>query len=973
MIDINLDECTTAIDKIILNSKIFNHAIKAHFSSDYNIPFATIKCYKSLPSITSLEIKGRNIIKIHKTIFLNLINLTSIDLSENKLVKISKNFKLFTNLKTLKLNNNQITFIPSFIGELKQLEHFSLSKNFINSIPTCIQELTKLKYFDISSNKIENIPIELGLLNSLNVLYIDCNYFTKIPTTLCYLTKLNELSFDWLEFVNPPYYKNIKESIGKIIISFILKIFQNMLKKGILFCDFKMFVEEMSIKKSNNENNNTNGNNNDNTNAEQYDSLLNRSGINNELKNSQFCGSSVTVISNNDNNISNNKFLKIFNAIESGYYGVIKSMLEGENAYEYLTVKNIENRTPLNYCMTKNSDLVDLFLSKIKEQKIEINHTYLFKAIKMRNPELVKKLIYLGSKVDSYDDQGKNVLHVLLSVFNKNISKCILIGNFLLSFNLNLNQVDNEGWGPIHFAAKRGCKECLLWIIEKNKKFRKEGKEVFDLNLKGKNDWTPLHLAIYTLRIEETMILLEYGCDIFARNIEGKTPKQVGIANYVFSKLLSYYEIMAMSNKYNFNKEKDKNLLSNQQNKQKNLIEKISEKKEENVSSSIYDDNIIINNSVTIHSDLFKNSIHQIKENKNKKAIENLKNIKIDNIKQKIKLKKDKVQNIDLLLPLKHNLFNDYAKNNNIKRNTFYKLENKTLNTINQNDNKIMNTAEAKEENDFKNKVAYSTNNIHDNTKNDEDNKTKDSLEQIKDKLLYIENSNLEGIQYLTEIKLNEKYYNLNLIKNILENIVNENPLNYLFISDFCNYSTENCLYGLIPTFKYLLTTKIINNKNFIKKEIEHTIKILELLEKTQKNYKSIKTNEKPKNQIVPINKKLSDKSVEKNNTFIKNIETNDFEDLEKNIINFDEMFQKTEAGFKNKNIIKNGNIDNNSNNNKINLMKDIKLSKGNIINIDIKKIKLKEKIKGKTNNNINLSFNKIKKIKAIKSKIKNK
>jgi hypothetical protein len=64
----------------------------------------------------------------------------------------------------------------------------------------------------------------------------------------------------------------------------------------------------------------------------------------------------VTIISNNDN-ITKNKFLKIFNAIESGYYGVIKSMLEGENAYEYLTIKNIENRTPLNYCMAKNSDI----------------------------------------------------------------------------------------------------------------------------------------------------------------------------------------------------------------------------------------------------------------------------------------------------------------------------------------------------------------------------------------------------------------------------------------------------------------------------------------------------------------------------------------------------------------------------------------------------------------------------------------
>ena len=223
MIDINLDECTTSVDKIILNPKFFNHDIKSHYNQDDNTSYATIKCYKSLPSVTLLEIKGKNIIKIHKTIFLNLINLTSIDLSDNKLLKISKNFKLFPNLKILKLNNNQITFIPSFIGELNKLEHLSLYKNFISAIPTSIQDLTNLKHFDISSNKIENIPIEFGLLNSLNVLYIDCNYFTEIPTTLCYLKRLDELSFDWLEFINPPYYKNIKDSIGKIIITFILK------------------------------------------------------------------------------------------------------------------------------------------------------------------------------------------------------------------------------------------------------------------------------------------------------------------------------------------------------------------------------------------------------------------------------------------------------------------------------------------------------------------------------------------------------------------------------------------------------------------------------------------------------------------------------------------------------------------------------------------------------------------------------
>ena len=545
MIDINVDECVTSVEKIVLNSKSFSHSFNSCSLLDFVITYSSIKCYKSLPSITTLEAKGRNIIKIHKTIYLNLLNLVNIDLSENKLLKISKNFRLFKNLKSLKLDNNQISFIPSYIGELNQLEIFSISKNLLSIIPTSIQDLSKLKSFYFSYNKIENVPIEFGQLNSLNILHMDCNYFTKIPTTLCYLKKLKELSFDWLEFVSPPYYKNIKDSIGKTIISFIQKALENMLKKGILYCDFKGFIEEISLKKNDNENNNLESNINE--------SVINSSGINNgnPLKSSQFGGqSSMTLKSNYNNNLNNNKYMKIFNAIENGYYGVVKSMIEDENGYEYLTIRNIENKTPLYYSMAKNNEIMDLFLSKIKEHKIELNYTYLLKAIRMRNPELVKKLIYLGANIDSIDDQGRGVFHILFSMFNKQISKCVLIGDFLLSFNCQVNKLDNENWGPIHLAAKRGSKECLLWIISRNKKLKKEGREEFNLNLKGKHFWTPLHLTVFSLRIEETMILLEYGCDIFARNFEAQTPKQVSISNFVFSKLLSYYEFLTLNKKY---------------------------------------------------------------------------------------------------------------------------------------------------------------------------------------------------------------------------------------------------------------------------------------------------------------------------------------------------------------------------------------------------------------------------------------
>ena len=912
MIDINLDECTTAVDKIILNTKLFNPSFKTLLASDFIMTYSSIQCYKSLPSITYLEIKGKNIIKIHKTIFLNLLNLISIDLSDNHLLKISKNFKLLKQLKTLKLNNNRISFIPTFIGELNQLECLSLSQNLINVIPTSIQELSKLKYLYLSSNKIENIPIELGFLYSLNVLHIDCNYFTQIPTTLCNLNQLNDLCFDWLEFVNPPYYKNIKDSIGKIIITFIIKIFQKMLKKGILYCDFQKFISEISIKKSETDINKNN------INFEMYDSLLNRSGINNELKNSQFCGSSITIKSGNNNNI-NNKFLKIFNAIEGGYYGVIKSFLEGENVYDYLTIKNIEGRTPLSYCMTKNKDLIELFLSKIKEQKIELSYAYLFKAIKMRNPELVKKLVYIGSKVDSIDEQGKNAFHILFSVFNKNISKCILIGNFLLSFNLNINELDSEGWAPIHLAAKRGSKECLLWIIEKNKKLKKEGKEEFDFNLRGKNDWTPLHLAVFGWRIEETLILLEYGCDIFARNMEGKTPKQVGISNYVFSKLLTHYETVELNNKYIFGIKS----IEFDYNKKRNLT-KIKNKNvnqnEEEVSSSFYDENIIINNSVTIISNLYK---RQIKTDK-KKNLEDFKknNDNIINLRKIFKIGEEKKINdntiINSLLPIKRNLFKSNEINNNNK------------NTSNGPDNKI-NSNE-------KYIITYTANNFHDNHKNEENLEIVNYYGEIKEKLLYNENSIFDKIKCLNEIKFYKKY-DVNILKYLLENCVKENPLNIILISDICNFITQNLLYEIIPTLKKILSKKAIKNKYFIKKEIEHSIYTLESLQKNQKNYCEIKEiNNKQIKHFTPFNKKSIEKIFESegdndNKIIFKDFEMNKFDDIEainnNASINFDEIFKKTE-----------------NTNEKVNKIKNIKLSKGNILNIDIKKIKMNQRFK---------------------------
>ena len=102
-----------------------------------------------------------------------------------------------------------------------------------------------------------------------------------------------------------------------------------------------------------------------NINFDVVDSLLNRRGIINELRNSQFWGLFITIKSNN--NIINSKFIKIFNAIKGDIIELLNHYSK-ENYDEFL----IE----LFFC--KKNEIIDLNLSKIKEQKIDISFKYFF-------------------------------------------------------------------------------------------------------------------------------------------------------------------------------------------------------------------------------------------------------------------------------------------------------------------------------------------------------------------------------------------------------------------------------------------------------------------------------------------------------------------------------------------------------------------------------------------------------------------
>ena len=292
-LDLNLEDFKASDEKVLVTLK----------NTDQDL-FTIIKCFRNSESIVILEAHKINLLKINKTTFLNLPNLTTVDLRENKLQKISKHFTYLKNLSRLLLDDNHITYIPSYIDQLDKLEELSITKNKLTYIPSSIQNLNKLKCLKISNNQITTLPIEIGLLKSLEVFHFDANYFTYIPTTCCYLKHLNEISFDWLEFLEPPFQKLIKENIGKTIITLIRSSLQELIRDNCLFCDFSTFVEK-----------------NSNISSKQdsfIDQKKNNNGefvnLNKELEKADF----------NIGSSNKKKNIKIFHAIENNYYGIIK-------------------------------------------------------------------------------------------------------------------------------------------------------------------------------------------------------------------------------------------------------------------------------------------------------------------------------------------------------------------------------------------------------------------------------------------------------------------------------------------------------------------------------------------------------------------------------------------------------------------------------------------------------------------------
>ena len=467
-----------------------------------------IKCYKSFDNIYSIIAKKLNIIKINKTFWLNFTNLININLDDNKIYKFSKSLFDLSNLHKLSLNKNIISLIPHNISKLKTLEYLSINNNKIELIPNPFLKLINLNYLDLSYNKIKELPIELGLMKSLNSLKIIGNEIEKLPTSLSQLSQLKEIEFEWFNFIN----NEPNEIYNKTLL-----LFKSLFNKKQLYCDFSVFIEHL----------------------------------------------------NNKNEIDYTFIL--YSSIENNYIGLVKILSNNSKKYNInLIQKYNDKKPPLLYALSLpesiNEKISKVIIKNLNFELFSKNEklNYLTKAIRSKNIYLIKEILKtIKDENELINDSKMTPFHYIFGNFDKELAKSKIIANLFFNKCSNniLNHIGNEEWGAIHVATIRQSYQCLKWIIHQNK--NNKSKKQFLINLRGKENWTPLHLSLNANNIQITKLLIENGGNVFNRTTLNLTPRNLYNNNNkpnLISKLLLSEEEKYLNQKYN-NNEKAKEIV----------------------------------------------------------------------------------------------------------------------------------------------------------------------------------------------------------------------------------------------------------------------------------------------------------------------------------------------------------------------------------------------------------------------------
>ncbi|XP_050429442.1 protein flightless-1 [Adelges cooleyi] len=154
-----------------------------------------------------LNLSHNRISSIPNQLFVHLTDLLSLDLSNNDLQTLPPQMRRLTNLQTLILNNNpldhfQLRQLPS-MKNLTMLHMRNTHRNLTN-MPPSLESLTALTDLDLSCNQLPKVPDALYTLINLKRLNLSSNVITELSLALEVWQELEVLQLSDNELTSLP-------------------------------------------------------------------------------------------------------------------------------------------------------------------------------------------------------------------------------------------------------------------------------------------------------------------------------------------------------------------------------------------------------------------------------------------------------------------------------------------------------------------------------------------------------------------------------------------------------------------------------------------------------------------------------------------------------------------------------------------------------------------------------------------------
>ena len=181
--------------------------------------------------------------------------------------------------------------------------------------------------------------------------------------------------------------------------------------------------------------------------------------------------------------------------------------------------------------------------------------TPLHYALYYRCPKIVQLLLAHGANAGVVDNQGRSSLHQMSPLFHyekEDTQYALKVTQLLLEQGVDINALDENHEAPLHIASFLGLFENVkvlldhgakadlenihgqvpLHLVSQYQYVEGENSKVtglllqhgMDVNMRDKQQATPLHFASFRGHFGIALALLDHGADVNARNYDGQTP-----------------------------------------------------------------------------------------------------------------------------------------------------------------------------------------------------------------------------------------------------------------------------------------------------------------------------------------------------------------------------------------------------------------------------------------------------------------